>query len=154
MNLTFQRPGAFRLKRIVICCDGTGIGLIKYMTEMSAPAMSQKSLVVSPRLTLRGHGNWCSMAFGWGIKTKILDAYRFLMATFEPGDELFCLGFSRGAYTVRSTFGLIRNSGLLKPQFAHKLEDAYVLYRRRDDPPIQMRSNRNRKRFSERCEAV
>jgi len=72
-------------------------------------------------------------AFGWGIKKKILDAYRFLMATYEPGDELFFLGFSRGAYTVRSTFGLIRNSGLLKRGFAHKLEDAYALYRRRDN---------------------
>jgi len=72
-------------------------------------------------------------AFGWGIKQKILDAYRFLMTTYEPGDELFFFGFSRGAYTVRSTFGLIRNSGLLKPEFAHKLEDAYGLYRRRDN---------------------
>jgi uncharacterized protein (DUF2235 family) len=71
--------------------------------------------------------------FGWGIKKKIIDAYQFLMTSYEPGDDLFFLGFSRGAYTVRSTFGLIRNSGLLKPQFAHKLEDAYALYRRRDD---------------------
>lgn len=70
---------------------------------------------------------------GFGIKTKILDVYRFLMATYSPGDELFLLGFSRGAYTVRSSFGLIRNSGLLKTEFAHKIEDAYALYRRRDD---------------------
>jgi uncharacterized protein (DUF2235 family) len=72
-------------------------------------------------------------AFGWGIKRKILDAYRFLIINYEPGDELFFFGFSRGAYTVRSTFGLIRNSGLLKPEFAYKLKDAYALYRRRDD---------------------
>jgi uncharacterized protein (DUF2235 family) len=72
-------------------------------------------------------------AFGWGIKRKILDAYRFLIASYEPGDEIFFLGFSRGAYTVRSVFGLIRNSGLLKPEFANKVEDAYSLYRRRDD---------------------
>jgi uncharacterized protein (DUF2235 family) len=72
-------------------------------------------------------------AFGWGIKEKILDAYRFLIINYEPGDELFFFGFSRGAYTVRSTFGLIRNCGLLKPEFAHKLPDAYALYRRRDD---------------------
>ena len=72
-------------------------------------------------------------AFGWGIKRKILDVYRFLIATYQPGDELYFFGFSRGAYTVRSTFGLIRNSGLLKSEFAHKLEDAYSLYRRRDD---------------------
>lgn len=72
-------------------------------------------------------------AFGLGIERKILDAYQFLIINYETGDELFFLGFSRGAYTVRSTFGLIRNSGLLKPEFAHKVPDAYALYRRRDD---------------------
>ena len=46
-------------------------------------------------------------AFGWGIKKKILDAYSFLMINYEPNDELFFLGFSRGAYTVKnsSSFG-------------------------------------------------
>lgn len=72
-------------------------------------------------------------AFGWRIKDKILNVYRFLMTSYEPEDELFFFGFSRGAYIARSTFGLIRNSGLLRPEFAHKLEDAYDLYRRRDN---------------------
>lgn len=88
--------------------------------------------------------------FGWGIKKKILDAYQYLMARYEPGDEIFFLGFSRGAYTVRSTYGLIRNSGLLKREFGHKLGDAYALYRRRDDRshPDAVESELFRKTYS------
>jgi uncharacterized protein (DUF2235 family) len=71
-------------------------------------------------------------AFGWGLSEKIKDGYRFLIDTFDPGDEIFLFGFSRGAYTARSTAGLIRNSGILRREHRGKLEDAYELYRRRD----------------------
>jgi len=37
---------------------------------------------------------------------------------YEPGDEIFLLGFSRGAYTVRALAGLIRNCGILKQRYA------------------------------------
>ena len=136
------------MKRIVICCDGTwnrpdqvqgGKICASNVTKIArciapADAKGTRQLLFYDKGV--GTGRFDRIlggAFGWGIKKKILDAYRFLMATYEPGDELFFLGFSRGAYTVRSTFGLIRNSGLLKREFAHKLEDAYALYRRRDD---------------------
>jgi type VI secretion system (T6SS) phospholipase Tle1-like effector len=33
--------------------------------------------------------------------------YRFLIANYEPGDEIFFFGFSRGAYTARSLAGMI-----------------------------------------------
>ena len=136
------------MKRIVVCCDGTwnrpdqvqgGQVCASNVTKIArciAPVDSKgiEQIVFYDKGV--GTGRFDRLlggAFGWGIKQKILDAYRFLMATYEPADELFFLGFSRGAYTVRSTFGLIRNSGLLKPDFAHKLESAYALYRRRDD---------------------
>ena len=38
---------------------------------------------------------------------SILHAYAYLAATYEPGDELFVYGFSRGAYTARSLVGLL-----------------------------------------------
>jgi uncharacterized protein (DUF2235 family) len=135
------------VKRIVICCDGTwnrpdqvhnGQTCASNVTKIARciPPIDSKGVeqavfydkgVGTGRFD-RLLGGGC----GWGIKKKILDAYQFLMATYAPGDELFFFGFSRGAYTVRSIFGLIRNCGLLKPKFAHKLEDAYGLYRRRD----------------------
>ena len=72
------------------------------------------------------------------------------MTKYDPGDELFFLGFSRGAYTVRRLFGLIRNSGLLKPEFSNKLDAAYALYRRRDDAshPDAIESELFRKTYS------
>jgi uncharacterized protein (DUF2235 family) len=136
------------MKRIIICCDGTwnrpdqvqnGEVCASNVTKIArcvAPAASDgiQQLQFYDKGVGTGHFDRIrGGAFGWGIKRKIFDAYRFLMINYEPGDELFFFGFSRGAYTVRSTFGLIRNSGLLKPYYAHKLEDAYALYRRRDD---------------------
>ena len=135
------------MKRIVICCDGTwnrpdqvhnGQVCASNVTKIARciPGIADGIRQVMFYDKGVGTGRFDRLlggAFGWGIKQKILDAYRFLMSTYEPGDELFFLGFSRGAYTVRSTFGLIRNSGLLKPPFAHKLDDAYELYRRRDN---------------------
>jgi hypothetical protein len=51
---------------------------------------------------------------------------------YEPGDQLFLFGFSRGAYTARSLVGLIRNCGLLKREHRARIEEAYKLYRDRD----------------------
>jgi uncharacterized protein (DUF2235 family) len=49
--------------------------------------------------------------FGFGLSRNIQEGYKFLIGHFEPGDEIYLLGFSRGAYTVRSLAGLIRNAG-------------------------------------------
>jgi uncharacterized protein (DUF2235 family) len=68
---------------------------------------------------------------GAGIDKNILDCYRFIVHNYEVGDMLYFFGFSRGAYTVRSLAGLIRNSGILKRQFAEKVSAAYTLYRKR-----------------------
>lgn len=153
------------MKRIVICCDGTwnrpdqvheGYICASNVTKIArciAPSDSSgtQQIVFYDKGVGTGRfdrllGGGC----GWGIKRKILDAYLFLMVTYQPGDELFFFGFSRGGYTVRSTFGLIRNSGLLKPEFAHKLNDAYSLYRRRDraSHPNAVESELFRKTYS------
>lgn len=68
---------------------------------------------------------------GEGIDKNIMDCYRFIVHNYQQGDQLFFFGFSRGAYTVRSLAGLIRNCGLLKRQYADKIPDAYKLYRKR-----------------------
>src|SRR5215469_9522296 len=76
-------------------------------------------------------------AFGFGIDQKIRDGYRFLVENYpdpDPGGhELFILGFSRGAYEARSLVGMIRNVGLLTPDNIYRVNDAYELYRKRDD---------------------
>ncbi|MDP6651505.1 MAG: DUF2235 domain-containing protein [Gammaproteobacteria bacterium] len=61
---------------------------------------------------------------GAGIDKNIMDCYRFIVHNYNPGDELYFLGFSRGAYTVRSLAGFIRNCGLLKRANAERIGQA------------------------------
>ena len=52
-------------------------------------------------------------AFGEGLTHNIRHAYKFLSFWYEPGDEIFIYGFSRGAYTARSLVGYLGAAGLL-----------------------------------------
>ena len=36
--------------------------------------------------------------FGYGLNEEIIRAYEWLIENYDPGDELFIFGFSRGAY--------------------------------------------------------
>jgi len=53
-------------------------------------------------------------ALGAGLSQNIRRAYRLMCFYYEPGDEVFVFGFSRGAYTARSLVGLIGSAGLLR----------------------------------------
>lgn len=68
-------------------------------------------------------------ATGKGIDDNIKDIYKFIVWNYEPGDELFLFGFSRGAYTARSLAGLIRNCGILKNNDLRLIDLAYEIYR-------------------------
>ncbi|HAM36643.1 MAG TPA: hypothetical protein DEB40_01340 [Elusimicrobia bacterium] len=72
-------------------------------------------------------------AFGVGISKNIEDLYLFLIGNYAPGDEVWLFGFSRGAYTVRSLAGLIRNCGILRRGQISKYKAAYELYRDRTE---------------------
>ena len=41
------------------------------------------------------------------------EAYSFVANNYEDGDEIFMIGFSRGAFTARSVAGLIAGIGVL-----------------------------------------
>lgn len=71
-------------------------------------------------------------ATGAGMDKNIKDMYSFLVLNFQPGDEVYLFGFSRGAYTARSIGGFIRNCGILKPDYLHFVDRAYELYRDRN----------------------
>ncbi|HEX7097818.1 MAG TPA: DUF2235 domain-containing protein [Acidimicrobiia bacterium] len=68
------------------------------------------------------------LAFGHGIKDNIAEAYQFLMNTYQPGDQIFIFGFSRGAYTARALAGLLRTVGLLDPGASNLIPYALKLY--------------------------
>ncbi|KAL8873634.1 MAG: hypothetical protein Q9174_000935 [Haloplaca sp. 1 TL-2023] len=50
---------------------------------------------------------------GAGLSENIREAYAFLAANYLPGDEIFLVGFSRGAFTARSIAAMISSVGLL-----------------------------------------
>jgi len=147
-------------KRLVVCCDGTW----NYPDQLGPTNVVKVALTVAPQDPAgveqrvyyeKGVGtsrldHLVGGAFGVGLSRNIKRAYSFLIATYEPGDELFFFGFSRGAYTVRSLFGFIRNSGLLRRECADRVDDAYKLYRRRDSAshPDAVESELFRKSFS------
>lgn len=88
--------------------------------------------------------------FGLGLSRTVRDAYRFLVERYEPGDEIYLFGFSRGAYTARAVAGMIRNAGLLRREEADRVEDAYRLYRSRrpQDAPDGAAATAFRERWS------
>jgi uncharacterized protein (DUF2235 family) len=49
---------------------------------------------------------------GQGIKRNIADCYEFIINHYEPGDRIFLIGFSRGAYTVRCVANLLMLCGV------------------------------------------
>jgi len=51
-------------------------------------------------------------AWGHGLSQNIQSGYHWLARHYQPGDRIFLVGFSRGAYTVRSLGGLLTRCGL------------------------------------------
>lgn len=138
------------MKRIIICCDGTWNTPDK--TEGNIPCdtnvvkIAQAVKPVSDegieQLTYYDPGvgtsgwivkRWFDGATGSGISKNILQAYKYIIQNYNLGDELYFFGFSRGAFTVRSLAGLIRNSGILKSDEINLIKKAYRLYRSRSD---------------------
>ncbi|WP_052406212.1 DUF2235 domain-containing protein [Paraburkholderia heleia] len=52
-------------------------------------------------------------AVGLGLIARIVRGYTYLSRQYQPGDRIYIVGFSRGAYTARSLAGFVTNKGLL-----------------------------------------
>jgi uncharacterized protein (DUF2235 family) len=70
---------------------------------------------------------------GKGLSQNVREAYEWLIDNYNPGDDVFIFGFSRGAYTARSLSGLIAKHGLLKPGSPLGVAQLYERYKRSDD---------------------
>ncbi len=136
------------MKRIAIFCDGTWnrhdsksqTNVVRMARAVKLTADDQTSQQVFyfmgvgsgrgsngfARFTDRAMGG----ALGWGLIQNIEDAYRSLVFSYEPGDEIYIFGFSRGAYTARSLAGLIRAVGICPREHAHRIPEAIEEYRR------------------------
>lgn len=146
------------MKRIVIFADGTW----NSPEEENATHVIQMARAVKPladgveQIAFYDWGvgtdrkKMAGGVSGSGIDKNIMDCYRFIVHNYQLGDQLFFFGFSRGAYTVRSLAGFIRNCGLLKREHANKIPDAFKLYRQRskDSKPSEVKATKFRSNYA------
>jgi uncharacterized protein (DUF2235 family) len=98
-------------------------------------------------------------AIALSLDNKIKEGYNFIANHYNPGDDIWLFGFSRGAYTARCIAGMIRNCGVLKvdrdiepDQINKRVDLAYDMYRDRDQDshPEGKESEKFKKTFSHR----
>ncbi|SUE29726.1 Uncharacterized conserved protein [Nocardia farcinica] len=136
------------MKRLVVCCDGTwkaensstvsNIVKIAQTVRMEAPGhdgspIRQQVIYVSgPGARGFTADRLIGGAFGLGLEANLSAAYWQLAVNWEPGDEIFVFGFSRGAYTARSLVGLIDRIGIMRPDsmIGGHYPTALAMYRR------------------------
>ncbi|MGV3617315.1 MAG: T6SS phospholipase effector Tle1-like catalytic domain-containing protein [Fimbriimonas sp.] len=63
------------------------------------------------------------------IYRNFLEAYRFLVRHYQPGDRIFLFGFSRGAYAIRALAGAIHYFGIPRPDQENLLPFLWQEYR-------------------------
>jgi uncharacterized protein (DUF2235 family) len=137
------------MKRLVLCCDGTwnsadqvvegapcptNVVRLAYRVAKSDGDIKQVIYYSQGVGTGNSIDRFSGGAFGSGVEDNIFDAYRFLIANYETGDQLYLFGFSRGAFTARSIAGMIRKCGILKRNDVNRYREALELYRSDDDP--------------------
>ncbi|GAA1800417.1 DUF2235 domain-containing protein [Agromyces neolithicus] len=79
----------------------------------------------------RGLSRLGGLVYGAGLRQNLGDAYGWLARTWQPGDRIFVFGFSRGAYTARALVGMLRLTGLTRPNSENLLPYGVSLYARR-----------------------
>ena len=133
------------LKKIVICCDGTGneikenqSNVLKFYRVLKEDK-TQIAFYDPGVGTISNSGAWATiknkskgvfgLATGYGLDTNVLDAYRFLVQNYQKGDDIYLFGFSRGAHTVRVLAGFINLVGILQSHQEHLSSYALTAYK-------------------------
>ncbi|MCU1645647.1 MAG: Glutathione transferase [Nocardia sp.] len=144
------------MKRLVVCCDGTWkaessttvSNIVKIAQTVSLADADAAGNHIGQRVYyVSGPGargftsdRLLGGAFGTGLEANLSAAYWQLALNWEPGDEIYIFGFSRGAFTARSLAGMINRLGILTytAMIDGKYPDALKIYQTRkahpDDP--------------------
>lgn len=144
--------GRGMFKRLIVACDGTWndsddgskngkLAIPSNITRISRAikAVSQDGVqqIVNYHSGLGTEGTkfskFLSGTTGKGLSENVREAYSFLANNYHHGDEIFLLGFSRGAFTARSIGGLIGEIGLLTKKGLNALPEVYQDVQHRRD---------------------
>jgi uncharacterized protein (DUF2235 family) len=134
------------MKRLILCADGTWNvrDQVDKVTNKRQPSnVTKVARAILPRAssgidqivyyydglgTAGGLDRYTGGAFGKGIEANIRDIYRFIVYNYEPNDELYLFGFSRGAFTVRTLAGFMNKVGLIKKDDDYYVPEIYACY--------------------------
>ncbi|KAK4205118.1 hypothetical protein QBC40DRAFT_215882 [Triangularia verruculosa] len=141
-------------KRIIVCCDGTAATAYDYRDVGKKPFtnVSRISRSIRPQsrdgipqvvLYLPGVGtaegnifNMWNRGYGIGLDEKIIEAYSFICHNYRSAeenngiaDQIFLMGYSRGAFTVRCVADIINKAGLLRKEGICYVGNLYSLWR-------------------------
>jgi uncharacterized protein (DUF2235 family) len=140
------------MKRIVICADGTwntrdqinddrGKRRPTNVTKVARGVLPRDPNAVDQIVMYHdGLGTGGPLdkvtggAFGTGIEENIRLLYRFLVYNWEPLDEIYMFGFSRGAFTVRTLAGFMSFAGLVQKGDDYYVPDLYACYENSKGP--------------------
>lgn len=154
------------MRRIVLCFDGTwnkpadenlaaaeqvetNVCRFYRSVKQAASDGTQQLKWYDEGVGTKWYDRFIGAAVGVGLEKNILDGYKFLAQQYKDGDEVYVLGFSRGAYTARSLVGLLRNCGLVEnKRLPLRIAMAYGIYRTRDDGPDSSTALQFKARFS------
>ena len=89
------------IEKVVIAGDGTVQQVAKYLHGVGDSG--------NPMVKVLGG------TLGFGVIERIVRGYTFVSRYYQPGDRIYLVGFSRGAYTARALGGMIAKVGLLNP---------------------------------------
>lgn len=129
------------MKRIVFCFDGTWNALNAdtptnvVLTAASIERQARDGVVQIIHYDEGvGTGRLEHMTggmFGAGLVDNVREAYRFLIFNYDPGDQIYVFGFSRGAFSARTFVGFVRHVGPLSRLHAARIDEALGLYEQR-----------------------
>jgi uncharacterized protein (DUF2235 family) len=108
-------------RKYVLFADGTGNAFTKQESNVWRlyEALDRtKPDQVAYYIKGVGTASWAPFAAldgatGIGVPSNVRKLYRFLCWNWQPGDEIYIFGFSRGAFTARTLVALISSQGLV-----------------------------------------
>jgi uncharacterized protein (DUF2235 family) len=132
-------------KNIVICLDGTGNEIEADISNVlklyrSLKKKNDQAVYYSQGVgTLVSVRRWSQLRqavtdkllgkmIGYGLDDRVIGAYEFIVKNYDPDDQLFIFGYSRGAYTARVLAGMIHAVGIIKRNQYNLIGAAYAAY--------------------------